>query len=321
MFFIPILDRTTNQLGTLAQNKLEIILRGYERKSYPNSDLLGTHLPVNLLAYNFCKTQRDVYLYITGEVLPESWDRYQGRVVHYFYEIIYNKIREIITTSSIDKINIFDSLLTERDSLKQNAIKKYSGVYNKVKGMYGTGDLKKKNDDLAENLDKIFRFEVSLCSSLVNFEISRLYNQTGGDSLLQKAAALHVGQQFAASPLGFSDPVSPDFIYKQAVGDVKTGEWQEYYQHTIAAYALAVENHLREDVNCGVILHVNLDQSRKVPICEKTEFINIDDTIRRKFLIIRDQKLYIAKYHNDPGLPEDDSGCVGCNYHEKCWGV
>lgn len=321
MIFVPFLDRTTNQLETLRKTANEIAYRGYEKKTYPPPEIFGTRLPVNLIAYNFCKTQRDVYLYVTDRELPESWERYRGRVIHSLYQEILKNIVDKIRSGSIGTLNLDAELVGLYETIVNSVLRKHRSIHNRLNAIYSNEELEPLQSQLKSEMEKIFLYEKSLSSALINFEISRLFNQSSGDSLFQKAFSLSMGQNFDAPKLGFTSPVSPDFIYKNnVVGDIKIGPWRDYYYHTIAAYALAIEFYTKSAVDCGIVLHVDTERPRPVPIHEKTSFELIDDSKRRKFLTIRDQKLLIARYKRDPGLPENPDGCDGCGYYSICWG-
>ena len=320
MIFVPFLDRTTNQLETLRRSTNNIRYRGYEKKTYPPPEIFGTRLPVNLIAYNLCKTQRDVYLYVTGHELPESWERYRGRVIHSLYQEILKNIVEKLRSGSISTLNLDAELDGLQETIVNNVLREHRSIYNRLNAIYTNEQLQNLHSRLKSEMEKIFLYEKSLSSALVNFEISRLFNQSSGDSLFQKAFSLSIGQSFDAPKLGFTSPVSPDFIYKNnVVGDIKAGPWRDYYYDTITAYALAIEFHMKSAVDCGIVLHVDVERLRPVPIYERTSFELIDDSKRRKFLAIRDQKLLIAKYQKDPGRPEDSDECSGCGYRSICW--
>jgi CRISPR/Cas system-associated exonuclease Cas4 (RecB family) len=321
MIFIPFLDRMTNQLETIRDTTMNIKYRGYEKITYPPPDIFGIRLPVNLIAYNQCKTQRDVFLFVTGQRPPESWDRYRGRVIHSLYEEIWRCIAEKVRAGSIDSLDLYGDLDESRNNIVNSVLRKHRSIHNRLRTNYEEEDFEKLKGKLLEDIEKVFSFERNLATALVNFEISRLFSQPSGDPLFSKVFCLSLNQNFSAPNLGFSNPVTPDFLYRNnIVGDIKIGPWKDYYYHTITAYALAIEYHTRSSVNCGVVLHVDLERPRSNPIHEATSFEPIDDSMRKKFLMIRDQKLLIARKKIDPGLPENQGNCAGCGYNQICWG-
>jgi CRISPR/Cas system-associated exonuclease Cas4 (RecB family) len=321
MIFVPFLDKISSQYETIRHDSVEITLRGFESKSYPPPELFGVHLPVNLLVFNQCKTQRDVYLYVTGQKIPESWERYSGRVIHTLYQEIFKKILEIVRTNSIDSLDLDCTLTSEKGNIIRKTIAKHQAVRRKLEHIYPRTELETLENKLKSDMDKIFSYEKTLSVALIEFEISNLFDQQSGDPLLQKTLALSIGENFKAPMLGFTSPVSPDFRYKNdVVGDIKSGLWKDYYYHTITAYALAIEAHTKSAVNCGIVLHVDIKDNRVVPIHEHASFEVIDDIKRKRFLFLRDEKLRIAKEKLDPGLPTSSNDCEGCGFCRTCWG-
>jgi CRISPR/Cas system-associated exonuclease Cas4 (RecB family) len=324
MIFVRFLDRMTNQYESIRHHAERITLRGYERVSYPAPELLGFRLPVNLLAFNLCKTQRDVYLHVTGQSMPETWERYCGRVMHTLYQEIWKKILEVVSAKTIRSLDLDSSLTGSKEEIIESAFGKHQDVFERVEEKYNTTELRRDlvrlQAKLGSSMDKIFSYEKTLTSALVNFELSSLFNQSPGNPLFQKTLALSIGESYNAQMLGFTNPVTPDFRYRNdVVGDIKTGPWQDYYYHTITAYALAVEAHTKSAVDCGIVLHVDIRPSRKVPIHEHASFEVIDDYKRKRFLTIRDEKLRIAKEKVDPGRPDSPNDCEGCGFYDFCW--
>jgi CRISPR-associated protein Cas4/Csa1 subtype I-A len=319
MIFIPFLDQTTNQLEAIRECAT-IQYRGYQSLTYPQPELIGIKLPVNLIAYNFCSNQRDVYLYAIGKKMPESFDRYRGRMIHSLYQEIWNSILKKIASTSISDLNLDKALRKNRTNILKKVRSKHKSIYRILEEGLGEENLSSLQSSLEKEMEKIYSYEIRLAAALVDFELSRALNQSVGEAFFQRIFALSINPNFHAPKLGFSSPITPDFVYKNnVVGDIKIGPWQDYYYHTITAYALAIEYHTRMPVNCGIVLHVNLDDSRHVPIHENVTFERIDDSMRKKFLMIRDQKLLIMLSKKDPGIPKDPDNCEECGYYKICW--
>jgi len=309
----------TNQYKSTKDHIPSIKLRGYERVGYPAPELFGVRLPVNLLTFNLCKTQRDVFLHVTGHSMPETWERYYGRVIHTLYQEILSNILKIVGANSIGSLDLGSSLTNLRNTILASSLRKHRDVLKKVKALFESSELETLQAKLKSDMEKIFCYEKGLSSALVNFELSSLYNQSSGNPLFQKTFALSAGESYNAHVLGFTNPVTPDFRYKNdVVGDIKTGPWRDYYYHTLTAYALSIEAHTRSPVDCGIILHVQI-LDRTVPIHELARFEVIDDFKRKRFLMIRDEKLRVAKEKVDPGRPVSSKECEGCGFYNHCW--
>jgi len=127
---------------------------------------------------------------------------------------------------------------------------------------------------------------------------------------------------YRAELLGFSTPVTPDFVYSgKAIGDIKTGNWHEFKRLSFTGYALAYECDRHLDMNSGLIHQVLFKDSLRVPLHYNTKIEPITNELRTQFANRRDAKLEVLRNGKDPGKP-DRKICEQneCPFIPHCWG-
>jgi CRISPR/Cas system-associated exonuclease Cas4 (RecB family) len=130
-----------------------------------------------------------------------------------------------------------------------------------------------------------------------------------------------IEQKLSPAFLGLTQPVTPDFLYAdRIIGDIKTGKFDEdTFLMTCAAYALAFEAEYRRNIDFGVILHIEFSSKHPFPIYQGSRLYEIDDGVRRKFTILRDQKLDVLVKRIEPPVQQDEPRCRLCRFYSKCW--
>lgn len=303
------------------KNLPTISLRGYDRKTWAPPELSHIRLPVNLLAYNRCPTHRDVYLKkIENKTLKETWSSYQGRVIDHLLKSIHKKISEYVSNTSLSELLLFEHILSNQNLLIEEAKEKYMPIYRQIQPLTNH---QQKIDEFDSGLCKIVRMEAEISGALIDYRISKKFD-VRKDAEAEQLFPFLVDITLTARKLGFSDPVTPDFIYRGeslAAGDIKTGPWEEFYSYTFTAYALAYEYEHRQDINFGIILHTDIPPNRQVPIYKQTDINIISDSFRKKFIAVRNHKLEIVDKAEDPGKPSQDRCDPNlCGYYQECWG-
>ena len=77
---------------------------------------------------------------------------------------------------------------------------------------------------------------------------------------LQAEVQLDDPKHLPAKALGLSGGVKPDVLYAVTlVGDVKSGDFHDYYASVATGYAIFVEYALKTRVNAAAIVAVDLD--------------------------------------------------------------
>ena len=249
--------------------------------------------------------------------LPESWNRYQGLIIDELYKKMHGLILDSAKEMKIKNFKLYEYLINKQDEIIDEVKKKFQ---KKLRPIYPSPN-DRQLAEFDKQLKKIIRFEAELSSALVDFKISKQMN-IRLSSTIEDLFPFTLDLTLSANHQGFSEPATPDFIYKhQVIGDIKTGSWKEYFHYTYTAYALAYECDKHNDIDYGTILNVELTASRAVPLLRQTTLEIISDEIRKRFLIIRNKKLEIVYKGEDPGHPAK-ALCdpKGCGYYFHCWG-
>ena len=291
-----------------------ITLRGYRQETWVDSEMLS--LPVHALAYGFCPTFRDVYLeWGQGRARQVTWEGYRGLVIDKLYKLIHQRCQEYASNTPPRSFDLFDYMMSAQDELVNQAVDKYK---SKLKQVIPEPS-KEQLEAFEQGLRKIARFEGEITSSFIDFEIARLQSTNPG-TIFSEYFDFTTDLQLRAKNQGFNTPATPDFIYRhQVIGDIKSGSWQKFFEYTVVAYALAYEEHTHRDMDYGAILHVQLPENRKVPAHYEGDIIYLDDSKRKRFLIMRENKLQIITGKIDPGKPPNNQGCTGCSLYSECW--
>jgi len=302
--------------------KEEISIRGYDIsrvKINPDLKNKAWFLPVNEIISSYCLTGRYIYLkrFVPDTKIEKTWDSFKGRIIDNLFKDLYETFSAYVQGTKIKEFLVF-AMLQEFGKKKLTEIKKQ--IDKDKKKMISAP----KEDDVSEFLEDIrnlLRLETELCSSIIDHKISMKK-----DINLKSEVALLFPFIFKvkinASDLGFKEGAEPDFIYRHmAIGDIKTGEWQDFFYLTCAAYALAYEFEHKKDIDIGVILNPIFHKQRTVPLYYNSEMVVIKDKYRKDVLLLRDKKIKLIKDQIDPKTPKNESDCPeGCGYLNYCWG-
>lgn len=318
MHYVTFLDDRTQKIGR-ARRQLTITLRGYNPRTWIPAELSHVTLPVHTIAYSLCPTYRDVFLEVVeGKPRQSTWQRYCGRVIDEVYKLIHLKCEEYASQPRIVRtFDLHNYLLTEKDNIIGEAKGKYSHQLSSLSTAPSVSEVTSLDNQLA----KIIRFEAELTSALMNFQIAKVQG-ANVKRIFDQYFDFNTDLAFRAPHQGFTSDATPDFLYKhRVVGDIKSGKWQEFFEQTVVAYALAYEEHTQENMDYGVIMHVEIPPSRQVPVHYKTRIEVLDDLKRRRYLAVRDRKLQIVATGIDPEKLQSSSECEpGCSFFRDCWG-
>jgi len=322
MAYVAFRDIRENLYGKLKRQLKDpegIVARGWNIDEVKTpSELSGLRLPVNLLAYKYCPTNRDLYLNkVKGIRQPPTWPSYQGRLVHGLMLDILKSVRNYASRPhNIAKIDLLKYAQKRGRTLIENATINIDQETAKFK--LRPSQAKKK--EFVNNLHRLVRMESEIVSAFVDYTIA-----TNEDiNLESEFSRIFAFQQeicLNAGPLGLTPSIKPDFIYKPGdmviMGEIKTGELKEFHKIGVAAYAMAYEYEEEVPVNFGIILNVAF-RNRNVPIYKGTEAFVISDEYRKAFLNLRDQKLNMLKDGIEPERVPDKGQCKDCPYIDCC---
>jgi CRISPR-associated protein Csa1 len=313
MHYIALLYERTRQSRLIQES---VKLRGYHPATWVPSDLSRIRLPVYAIAYAQCPTFRDIYLeFIKKEKMMPTWERYQGRIIDELYKLTHSKCEEYVSRCSSSNVDIYGYLIDKQDEIVAEAKNRHKNMFKQINPQPTNEQML----SLEEGLKKVIRFEAEITSTLVDFEIARV-ESTNPKRIFNEYFNFNTNLALRAKNQGFTTPAIPDFVYRhELIGDIKSGAWQEFFEYTIVAYALAYEEHIGRDMNYGAILHVQLPQNRLVPAHYEGDIVFLDDSRRNRFIMMRNRKLELLATQIDPGKPDTPNGCIGCGFMHLCW--
>jgi CRISPR/Cas system-associated exonuclease Cas4 (RecB family) len=316
--YVTFLDDRSQKISR-SKKRFSIRLRGYNPKTWVPPEFMHIKLPVNVLAFSPCPTHRDVFLEkVQGLQRPFTWDRYRGKLIDETYKLVHKACEEYIssTTTSLRNFDLCQHIIGRQTDLLSQAKRPHARDLTAVNPTPSEAQV----SDLDEELKKIIAFEATLTSTFMNFQIAKT-SAPRLSRIFEQFFDFNVDLSLCAPHQGFETDVTPDFIYKhQVVGDIKSGRWQEFFLQTVAAYALAYEEHIQQNINYGVIFHVDIPSSRRVPIHFKTRIEPLTDQIRERYITVRNRKLEIIDKGSDPLVPQNRDKCdPDCPFGSDCW--
>jgi len=306
-----------NRLLKLEERVKTIMIRGYDERYGPEADLSKYKIGVHLLA-DYCPADR--YIYISKKMpdieLKKTWKSLQGKIIEEAYIELYNSAKTYIINTRLRNLNFNDLILSTTSQI----VERKRGDINQLLNSLNRRPRENEVESFLDKLKALVEYELLLFSSHMQFLISKKYNinlrtefQTVFDFVLKHTVD--------GTRIGLTENLTPDFIYlRRVIGDIKTGEWEEFFRVMIAAYAMAYEASEQSDMNCGIVLNPTFMPRRNVPLYRNSSIFIVDDVLRKGFLAKRNQKLKILKRENIPQKPLEDSKCRDCGYWEFCWG-
>lgn len=282
----------------------------------------GIDLPVNLVANNYCPTDRDVYLHSTGRGgnHHSTWASLSGRYYEGFLFDFHNYSKAQVTKRGKERDNSSYDLYK---SLTRHYRSKIKNIISDLQALKATHKFIKdvRLQEIEPLLKKLGRFETIATCYLLDLTVARA------------GASVNLSRQFAylfpldlryeidsiASDLGLTTAAQPDFVFdRRIIGDIKSGQYKEFWKITLAAYALAYESATGRDMNFGLIYHVFDKRRFNVPDHNRTTILLISNELRLAFVKQRNRKFEIFSSHSDPGLADRQRDCKNCVYFKEC---
>ncbi len=308
-------------VGLDVQAEEEIAVRGYDvGKVGVGADLKSPKwfLPVNEIASSYCPTDRYSYLKKYRKIKWErTWDMLKGSIVDELYGSLFKEFQACTIKGKLKDLLLFPQM----EKFKETKLHEVEETVSKCKPKLMKAPSDAQESAFLEHIKSLLCFEIRLCTSILDFRMS-----IKKDIHVKAEVALlfpfNLKVKILALDLGFSGGAEPDFIYNgRVIGDIKTGEWQEFFNLTLAAYALAYENENHRNLNLGIIINPTFDKNRSVPLFDNFGVSIVGDRHRKAVLTLRDKKLNLMKSKQDPGKPGSRDDCFnGCRYLEYCWG-
>jgi len=234
-------------------------------------------LPVSSVSSLFCPAYRDIYLaYVFKIKQKKSSLMLQGSAKHSIISNVFNTAKEC------------SGLSKEEAILKLNSISE------------------KKVLETARN------FEVKDSSPL--FSLWKTQTEKISD-YTNRAGEFYPEMKIDGRKAGLSKRMKIDLFHEpsRTIFEFKSGKMKDYHMLQSTGYAIAFESEKNLPVDYACIAHIcdfgNYSVFKNYPHL-------ITDTLRKKFLNLRDKKAEIIYKEKDPGICKDCS--VKCGYYEFC---
>ncbi len=226
---------------TLIVNAKETIsdeYRGYTYTQVPVPEYWKLDLPFNQISYDYCTTGKYLYLNkIKNEPVKPSYFSLFGKATDTALLGLIKSSIDYVKTTKIKDLDINSFLISRKkqllDEIEKELIKNEEFI-----------SIKQFKEILSIS-EKILNHESSNLISRIGYHVSRIQSITS-DTLLERALPLIIEPQISASDMGFSNLMTPDFLYSEekAIGDFKSFKQDKHdlsYRIAMAGYALAYE--------------------------------------------------------------------------------
>lgn len=307
-------EKLLDVLNTEANDK--IITRGYSPSARVPSDLSDQNwfLPVHLLAYSYCPTNR--YLYLSGIEklqLDNTWKRYKGYVIDDLLPKIFSGTYKYLKEHPLRNLNLPNDLIDELNGM----VAVYKENFNS-KTLVDPPTTSER-DKFFNFLPNLANYEGLVASAFVAHRISNILSLNLEEDF-NLMFPLVFKLKLNARGIGIFPEAEVDFIYAHSIlGEIKSQEWHEFYNLALAAYALAYEYDRRKKMNLGLVI-CPVRRRRKVPFYNNTAQIKvIEESWRKAFLANRNKRIKLIRDGADPGRPKTNQRCAGCGYFRRCW--
>ena len=274
------------------------------------------------MANNYCPTDRDVYLYAVGRSrnLQHTWLSLAGKYYEDFLFAFHRYSKAQVARRSNESDNSSYDLYVSLTRHYRRKIKKITNALETLRSNYSFINAVRLQE-IQTLLRKLGRFEAIATCYLLDLTISRagagvnLRRQFGYLFPLE----LEYELDSIDTDLGLTPAAKPDFIFdRRIIGDIKSGQYKDFWKITLAAYALAYESATGRDMNFGLIYHVADKRRFYVPDYNKTTILLISNELRLAFAEQRNRKFEVYTNQIDQGLADRQIFCKNCIYFREC---
>ncbi|MFA6329927.1 MAG: CRISPR-associated protein Cas4 [Candidatus Micrarchaeia archaeon] len=317
MFSVAFQEITEQIIEKLAVEAEKITVRGFNPGSPVelSADLAGMTLPVNLMANKYCPTDRYTYIYHNKLAKRQlTWASFQGKTTEKVYFKMLKKFK-MKKFEDISKKGIFEATkVIGKEEIDEKKVE-FEKIKEKIVGYVPT---KKDVEIFFENLEKLVVFESLIASSIIEYRLSRDPSKSIS-SYIESAFPFEPELEIkGGTEIGFSEKITPDFVFdSKIIGDIKTGEHKPFFEHTLAAYAIAYEKENKKPMNFGIILNPQFGSSQTTIDYQHAKIVLIDDVMRKAFLYFRNEKLDLIKKGHLPDTCTKEI-CQSCCFVKDC---
>lgn len=309
----------------VAPHRPNVELRGYDSESVA---VTGEFIKEDGVSVGdvvaMCPTHRDVYLRRSKKVDSEmNWSRKAGVFIQDFLESVHASHNR--TRSSGGVGNSSSSVVKEARRLWEAFLAEENGKNKKRldkmdKLVASAHDL--RSDELAQLLVNSAAADLFALQGALNYE------RVEGGGAERAMTALQLGVKYEpADYLKISKSSAPDIVLPKfgAIGDMKSGTFDDKYLMTVAGYALGYEScsstaDKKPNIDIGVLYLVETGD-RTIGL-SRPYFFWITDIHRRRFLDRRNQLLRVLADTNEPPVvskkEERERYCARCPYSSIC---
>ena len=260
-------------------------LRGYNWQEGPLSAWVDSiHLPMYMVCSQYCPTHRDIYLQAVESCrLAPTYSVTLGRLVHECVATVYQGFLR-------GKLPTFPEWWREQKSRLQ------------YQHRPGSND---SHERMKRRLAVMWQHLVSVCHAAVTARRS-LQPHATDDDILRTALPFLIEHRVSGELLQLSDALSVDcydYLHgivhdlKVVYNPLKKIPWYRLYP---TGYAMVLESVYEIPIDIGSVVYVGFYNGQLVV---KKDLFFIEDSLRSRWIELRDLKLQLVNDQTDPGLP------------------
>ncbi len=271
----------------------------------------GIRLGVHEIAVRECSTMRDIYLKYVERVRGVPNKRMiRGAILHRVVEEVIIRAKILIYSSAVcSGAELSASLLDRREKIVERISDEWK------RRSVDAGYTEEEFEKLLSKAKTLWTYEVSQIAANVDRTLAK-HPYISLDALVHTAIPVVVEQRLDGRFLGLSPNLSADALsFAPIVLDLKTGEFRSWQYLSTTGYALVLEALNETPIDVGVLVNTAFINNRLRIV--RTPHI-IDDSLRMRFIEIRDEMMELIANAQDPGIAKRCP--ADCPYIRICRG-
>lgn len=287
----------------------------------------GKRISVSDVANSICPTKRDVYFWKVNKKITNKYVNKLAKTVG----LASDKLSVSWSGYYPGKLSTYREVETIERKIVAEVIHNNSSIFKQLRNL-NESDLEAEKSNPTHLLPKKWIIRVLETNLKKEIAYQKLYDSLGtvGKNELLNEEDMRSKFKYAKKDLGVlvSEDSVPDFYISHVniVGDVKTGLFlTKEHLLTVAGYALLLESLYNYSINWGAIYLITTRMYDSINIFSTGQIylIPINDDIRKKFIMARDEAyaaLVAGKEPKLPGEEDKNSICWKCRFNNYCWG-
>ena len=286
----------------------------------------GRRISVSDVANSVCPTKRDVYLLKVEKKIAKKYEKKAAKTIG----MASDKMTTSWSGYFPDKFSTYSEIESVKSRIIKEVVAKNKSIFREMSNLDESALTEEEKSQTAL-IPKKWIIRVLETNLKEEIAFQKLYDSLGtfGKNKLLVEDDLKSKIKSAKQELNVlvSESSVPDFFIENVniVGDVKTGlVLTKGHLLTVAGYALLLESLYKYQINWGAIylITTRMVDSTNIFTTGQIYLIPINDELRKKFILARDEAYESLTRDSVPPLPKPEERmniCQRCNFNNHCW--